>query len=78
MMSTSELQLADSVAQISHANRAEQALKKAAASAIIEKCGPAAAVKLQMQRINVLKLAMPEIRALSLHYFNTEIPKGNK
>jgi hypothetical protein len=74
----SELQLADSLAQISRANKAEQALRKAAASANIEKCGPAAAVKLQKQRMDVSKLTMPEIRALSLHYFNTEIPKGNK
>jgi hypothetical protein len=44
----------------------------------IEKCGPAAAVKLQKQRMDVSKLTMPEIRALSLRYFNTEIPKGNK
>jgi hypothetical protein len=28
--------------------------------------------------MDVLKLTMPEIRALSLHYFHTEIPKGNK
>jgi hypothetical protein len=70
--------LAESLAQISRANKAEQALKKAAASAIIEKCGPAAAVKLQKQRMDVLKLTMLEIRALSLHYFNTEIPKEIK
>jgi hypothetical protein len=38
----SKLQLADSLSQISRANKAEQALKKAAASAIIEKCGRAA------------------------------------
>jgi hypothetical protein len=44
----------------------------------IEKCGPAAAVKLQQQRMDVSKLTMPEIRALSLHYFSTKIPKGNK
>jgi hypothetical protein len=41
--------------------------KKAAASSTIEKCGPAAAVKLQKQRMGVSKLAMPEIRGLSLH-----------
>jgi hypothetical protein len=28
--------------------------------------------------MDVSKLTMPEIRALSLRYFNTEIPKGNK
>jgi hypothetical protein len=63
----SELQLADSLCQMYRANKAEQALKKAAASAIIEECGPAAAVKLQKQRMDILKLTMPEIRALSLH-----------
>jgi hypothetical protein len=73
----SELQLADSLAQISRANKAEQALKKAAASATIEKCGPTAAVKLKKQRMDVSELTMPEICALSLRYFNTEIPKGN-
>jgi hypothetical protein len=43
----SELQLADSLSQISRANKAEKALKKAATSATIAKCGPAAAVALQ-------------------------------
>jgi hypothetical protein len=52
--------------------------KKAAASATIEKCGPAAAVTRQKKRMNVSELTMPKIRALSLRYFHTEIPKGNK
>jgi hypothetical protein len=74
----SELQLAKSIAQISRANKGEQTHKKKAASATIEKCAPAAAVKLQKKRMDFSKLTMPEIRALSLYYFKTEIPTGNK
>jgi siroheme synthase len=40
------------------------------------KCGPAAAVKLQKKRMYVSELTMPEIRALSLHYFKTEMSPG--
>jgi hypothetical protein len=75
----SELQLLDSLAQIPRANNDEQVHKKAAASATIEKCSPAAAVKLQKQRMYVLKLTMPEIRALSLFTLRPRSPnKGNK
>jgi hypothetical protein len=77
----SELQLVDSLSQIPRANRDEQVHKKAAASATIENCGPAAAaaaVKCQKQRMYVSKLTMPEIRALSLFYFKTEIAKQRK
>jgi hypothetical protein len=74
----SELQLADSLAQIPRANKDEQVHKKNAASAIIEKCGPAAAVKLQKQSMDFSKLTIPEIRALSLFYFKTEIAKQRK
>jgi hypothetical protein len=35
-------------------------------------------VKLQKQRMDISKLTMPKIRARSLPYLNTEIPKGNK
>jgi hypothetical protein len=73
-----ELQLFDSHARIPRASRDEQVHKKAAASATIEKCGPAAAVKPPKQRIYVSKLTMPEIRALSLFYFKTEIAQQRK
>jgi hypothetical protein len=33
---------------------------------------------LQKQRMDVSKLTMPEIRELSISYFETESPKGNK
>jgi Glu-tRNA(Gln) amidotransferase subunit E-like FAD-binding protein len=51
--------------------------KKAIASATIEKCGPAAPVTLQKQRMDVSKLTMQEIRALFHFCFETEIRKGN-
>jgi hypothetical protein len=35
-------------------------------------------VKLEKQRMDASKLAMPEIRALCLYFFETEIPKGNQ
>jgi hypothetical protein len=35
-------------------------------------------VKLQKQRMDVSELTMPDISTLSLRFFNTEIPKGNK
>jgi hypothetical protein len=41
-------------------------------------CGPAAAVNRQKQRMYVSKLTMPEIRALCLFYFKTEIAKQRK
>jgi hypothetical protein len=71
-------QLVGSLAQIPRANRDEQVHKKAAASATIENCGLAAAVKLQKQRMYVSKLTLPEIRALFLFYFKTEIAKQRK
>jgi hypothetical protein len=74
----SELQQVGSLAQISCANRDEQVHKKAAASATIETCSPAAPVKLQTQRMYVSKLTMPEIRARFLFYFKTEIAKRRK
>jgi hypothetical protein len=51
----------DSLAQIPRANRDEQVHTKAAASATIVKCGPAAAVKIQMQHMDLSKLTLPEI-----------------
>jgi hypothetical protein len=74
----SELELLDSLAQIPRANKDEQAHKKDAASATIEKCGTAAALKHQKQRMDVSELTMPEISAVSLFYLKTEIAKQRK
>jgi hypothetical protein len=65
-----ELQLVDSLAQISLANKDEQVHKKSRCFWTIEKCAPAAAVKLQKQRMNISKLTMPEITQKAAHgYF---------
>jgi hypothetical protein len=77
-MKKREIQLAYSLAQIPRANKDEAVHKTTAASATLEKCGPAAAVALQKQRMDISKLTMPEIRALSLFYFKTEIAKQRK
>jgi hypothetical protein len=58
----SELELADLLAHISRANKDEQVHKNAAASATIEKYGPAASVKIEKKRVDVSKL--PQICAL--------------
>jgi hypothetical protein len=60
----SEVQLTDSLAHICRANKDEQTTKETAASATIEKSGPAV-VKRPKQRMDVSKITMPDIRELS-------------
>ncbi len=65
-------------AAIAFRNNEEKCLKKTSTTANIEKSALAAAVKLQDKSMDVSKLAMPEMRALALYYFKTDLLEGKK